>query len=164
MNKYAIKKNNFFLKSNYSSEKFLNSIIKEKSVNNKYFSRNKNSIKFKDTQEFMNNSAKNKYIVNRYISLKDTNKLSNKYQSIKKNKNYYKGPIQKAFNSRYGNNFDDKKINVWEDNKMDIITTNDIIRTNKLLNKVNNFDIQNQKYIRNNYSLFEIIKSPNIYI
>ena len=164
VNKYAIKKNNFFLKSNYSNEKFLNSIIKEKSLNNKYFSRNKNSIKFKDTQEFMNNSAKNKYIVNRYISLKDTNKLSNKYQSIKKNKNYYKGPIQKAFNSRYGNNFDDKKINVWEDNKMDIITNNDIIRTNKLLNKVNNFDIQNQKYIRNNYSLFEIIKSPNIYI
>lgn len=158
-NKFKLKRSNSY----YSKEKAYNSMIKDTSSNN--CSSNTLIVnKFMDTQKFIVNSVKNKYTINRYISLKEINDFSKKYKNYHKKLKYYKGYRQKSFASYSCVNFDNKEVNVWENNKVDVDVTNNILRTNSLLNKIKNIDNQNKRYIRNSNSLYEIIKCPNIYI
>lgn len=162
----SFKNNQFQLKrsnSYYSKGKPYNSILKDSTSIN--CSSNTLVVsKFKDTQRFLVNSAKNKYTINRYISLKDINDISKKYKNYAKKVKIYKGYRQKSFASCSCDYFGNKEVNVWENNKMDVDVTNNILRTNNLLNRIKNFDNQNKRYIRNSSTLFEIIKCPNIYI
>ena len=158
-NKFKLKRNN----SLYSKGKAYNSTIKDTSS----YNGSSNTLvlsKFKDTQNFIANSAKNKYAINRYLSLKEINDISKKYKNIHKKIKYYKGYRQKSFASYSCASFDNKEVNVWENNKVDVDVTNNILRTNSLLNKIKNIDNQNKRCIKNSNTLNEIIKCPNIYI
>ena len=159
-----IKRNNSCSKLNNNNylDKSINTPIKEVSSN--CSSQTIFFNKFKDTQTFISNSTKNKYNINKYISLKKINKISrNKINSIK-NKNYYKGASQKPFSTFSGINFDEKVINVWENNKIDGINVKDTYITNNLFTKIKNFNVKNQKDYKRSSTFNEIIRFPNIYI
>ena len=142
-------------------EKNINSSIRDASSNN-WSSQNNIFSKFKDTQKFIANSTKNKYIVNKYISLKKINSLPRKNYNTPKNKKFWK--TQKAFSSYSGMNFDDKVVNVWENNKLEVITVKEAYTTSNLFNKIKHFNNKNQKEFEKSTTFNEIIKCPNIYI
>ena len=113
----------------------------------------------------MPNSTKNRYFVNKYISLKKINSLSkNKSNSQRTIKNYFKGLRQNAFSTYSGINFDEKIVNVWESNKIEGVTVMDAYKTNNLFTKIKNFNIKNRNDFQKSSSFNEIIKCPNIYI
>ena len=157
--KFKLKRSNSY----YSKEKAYNWMIKDTSSNN-CSSNTLFASKFKDTQKFLVNSSKNKFTINRYISLKEINDISKKYKNYHKKLKYYKGYRQKSFASYSCANFDNKEVNVWENNKVGVDVINNILKTNSLLHKIRNIDNQNKRYIRNSSTLNEIIKCPNIYI
>ena len=129
------------------------------SLKNLYF------YKFKEVSKFMPNSTKNRYFVNKYISLKKINSLSkNKSNSQRTIKNYFKGLRQNAFSTYSGINFDEKIVNVWESNKIEGVTVMDAYKTNNLFTKIKNFNIKNRNDFQKSSSFNEIIKCPNIYI
>jgi len=158
-NKFKLKRSN----SCYSKEKEYNLMIKDTS-SNKSSSNALVISKFKDTQKFLVDSSKNRYAINRYISLKEINDISKKYKNFQKKIKYYRGYRQKSFTSYSSVNFDNKEANVWENNKVEVDVANNILKTNSLLKKIKNIDNQNKRYIRNSSNMFEIIKCPNIYV
>lgn len=142
--------------------------IREVSSNNSSSSQNIFFFKFKDTSKFISNSTKNRYNVNKFISLKKINSISrNKLNTqIKKIKNNsYKGLSQKAFSTSSGINFDEKVVNEWESaNKIEGVTVMDAYKTNNLFTKIKNFNNKNQNDFKKSSTFNEIIKCPNIYI
>ena len=154
---------------NFNDKNFsIRTPIKEVSSNNSSSSQNIFFFKFKDTSKFISNSTKNRYNVNKFISLKKINSISrNKLiAQIKKfKKNSYKGLSQKAFSTSSGINFDEKVVNEWETtNKIEGITVMDAYKTNNLFNKIKNFNSKNQNDFKKSSTFNEIIKCPNIYI
>ena len=77
---------------------------------------------------------------------------------------YNKILTQKAFSTFSGINFDEKIINVWENNKIEGVTIKDAQKTNNLFTKIKKFNIQNEKDFKRSSTFNEIIKCPNIYI
>lgn len=143
------------------NEKNINSSVREVSSNN-WSSQNNIFNKFKDTQKFVSNSTKNKYIVNKYISLKKINSLPRKNYNTPKNKKFFRS--QKAFTTYSGMNFDDKVVNVWENNKLEVITVKEAYTTSNLFKKIKYINNKNQKEFKKSTTFNEIIKCPNIYI
>ena len=71
---------------------------------------------------------------------------------------------QKTFCTNSGINFNDKIINVWENNKIEGVNVKDTYKTNNLMTKIKNFNSKNQKGFQRSSTFNEIIKCPNIYI
>ena len=79
-------------------------------------------------------------------------------------KKYYKNrPSLKAFSSYSVQNFDDKEVNVWENNKIDIINVKDTYNKIDLVNKIKNANNRNLKIFQKSCTFNEIIKCANIY-
>ena len=157
-NSRNLKRDNSSTKSIFNfNDKNINSPIREVSSNSS--SQKIFFFKFKDTSKFFSNSTKNRYTVNKYISLKKINNVSrNNIHNIQKNKKFNKILTQKAFSTFSGINFDEKVVNVWENNKIEGVTVKDVQKTNNLFTKIKKFNIKNDNTFN------EIIKCPNIYI
>ena len=164
-NSRNFKRDNSSTKSIFNfNDKNINGPIREVSSNSS--SQKIIFFKFKDTSKFIANSTKNKYTINKYISLKKFNNFtrSNININIQKNKQYNKILTQKAFSTFSGINFDEKMINVWENNKIEGVTVKDAQKTNNLFTKIKKFNIKNEKDFKRSSNFNEIIKCPNIYI
>ena len=163
ISKTKLRSKNLFKRSNsYYNDKNSNSTIKEVSSN--CSTQNLIFYKFKETEKFLSNSTKNKYNVNKYISLKKINKLPKFNYNPQKTKVYFKSPNQNAFCIYSGMTFDKKVVNIWESKKIEGVTVKETYITNNLFTKIKNFNIKNHNDFQRSSTFNEIIKSPNIYI
>ena len=140
-----------------STNKINSNSIKETSSNDSLFFH-----KIKDISKFLAQSRKNKYSLNKYFSLKKLKSFSTKNILIPK-KAIFKGPSKKAFSTYSGMNFENKEINIWENNKIDTDIINVAVKTSFLLNKIGNSYDQKMKSSHNCNTLKKLIKYPLIY-
>ena len=131
--------------------------FKVKSSNDSLFSH-----KIKNISKFIDQTNKNKYSINNYFSLKKFHSFSTKNAS-KPKKVKFNESRKKAFNSYCVMNFEDKDVNIWENNKIDTGIINVAVKTSFLLNKIGNSYKKDIKSIRNCISLKKLIKYPLIY-
>jgi hypothetical protein len=134
-----------------------NNSIKESSSNDSLF-----FYKIKNISKFVDTPNKNKYSINKYFSLKNIKNYSNKDISFPKKRIF---PItnKRSFSSYSGINFDDKEVNIWENNKIDTNIINVSVKTNFLLNRIASYDSKNIKSLNNCNTLKKLIKYPRIY-
>ena len=118
--------------------------------------------KIKNISNFIAQTNKNKYSINKHFSLKKLTSLSTKKFSTPKNIKYYK-PIRQAFSPYSGMVFENKEVNIWENNKIDTDIINVAVKTSYLLKKLGNSFNNNFKSFSNSNTLKKLIKYPQIY-
>ena len=154
---------------------FISSINNVNKIENKNILKNINSsisikssddslffYKIKNISKFTSQTNKNKYSINKFISLKKLNNYSTKNNS-KPKKFVFQGGIKKAFSSYSSMSLEDKEINVWENNKIDTDIINVAVKSSFLLNKMENIDTKFKKSFYNCNTLKKLIKYPMIY-
>ena len=146
--------NKFEYKTGLKNIKSINSI---KSLDDSLF-----FYKIKNISKFTSQTNKNKYSINKFISLKKLNNYSTKNNS-KPKKFVFQGGIKKAFSSYSSMSLEDKEINVWENNKIDTDIINVAVKSSFLLNKIENIDKKFKKSFYNCNTLKKLIKNPMIY-
>ena len=143
--------------ANKNNLKDINSSISIKSSDDSLF-----FYKIKNISKFTSQTNKNKYSINKFISLKKLNNYSTKNNS-KPKKFVFQGGIKKAFSSYSSMSLEDKEINVWENNKIDTDIINVAVKSSFLLNKMENIDTKFKKSFYNCNTLKKLIKYPMIY-
>ena len=118
--------------------------------------------KIKNISNFIAQTNKNKYSINKHFSLKKLTSLSTKKFSTPKNIKYYK-PIRQAFSPYSGMVFENKEVNIWENNKIDTDIINVAVKTSYLLKKLGNSFNNDFKSFSNSNTLKKLIKYPQIY-
>ena len=148
------------------SNKYSVNNINSNSVNNIKETSSNDSLfyhKIKNVSKFLAQSNKNRYTLNNYFSLKKLNSFSTKNISIPK-KPIFKSKNRKAFSTFSGMSFEDKGINIWENNKIDTDIINVVVKTSFLLNQIGKSYNKNLKSFHNCNTLKKLIKYPLIYI
>ena len=143
--------------NNDNSNNLISNSIKEVSSNDSLFFH-----KIKNISNFISQANNNKYSINKNISLKKFSNFSTKKFSKPKNIKFYRA-IKQAFSPYSGMVFEDKKANVWENNKIDTDIINVAVKTSYLLKKIGNSFNTNFKSSDNSNTLEKLIKNPIIY-
>ena len=118
--------------------------------------------KIKNSFNFASRTNKNKYTINKFISLRKLNSFSPTINS-KPKKYVYQGGDRKPFSSFSSMSLEDKEINVWENNKIDTDIINVAVKSSYLLNKIGKINEQKFKSFHNFNTLEKLIKYPMIY-
>ena len=119
--------------------------------------------KIKNISKFIPQTEKNKYSINKHFSLKKINSYTTKYKYSPKKVIFYTGIKRKPFAYTISQSFEDKKINVWEDNKINSEIVKVVEKTCFLLNKIANKNPKKSRSFQNCHTLEKLIKYPNIY-